>query len=161
MTTDPITLAARDVAASFERRVTFIPGYDRRSEGYGICAMRIVFRLIGEHGAAQWMIGTPWVPETCPVHPERNPRRPMGWDLGYHATKPQYEGQSPGKCDLLPGGECYCDGSGLNADLLIEGFITGGDEYVWRALEAFYASTFLGAEWPDFAAKAILEGDTP
>lgn len=86
-------------------------------------------------------------------NPYEDPRIPKGWDLGYHSPKPMYKGQEPmsGKCHVL-NGKCYYDGSGLNADLLLEGFLAGGTEWLWPKLEEYYRHVFEGAEWPDFTA---------
>lgn len=150
-----------EASPAFSRSVSFRPSFDFRRGGaandYGIGSVRITFRLVGEKGAVQWMIGTDWFVESARKHLATFPRRdwddgraPKGWDLGYHSPTPHYEGQESRECDLLPGGHCYYDGSGLNADLLIEGFLAGGDDWVWSRLEAYYANTFEGAPWPDF-----------
>lgn len=54
----------------------------------------------------------------------------MGWDLGYHSPVPTYEGQSlmEGGCEILPGGLCYYDGSGLQAEKLLKGWIRAGSD---------------------------------
>lgn len=139
---------------TFERRVDFIPAFDERSpdpkKNYGIGSMRIRFILKGELGAVQWMIGTPWDVASA-RHPNgwrEETQRPSGWDLGYHSPRPLYDEQTQmGSCDVLDG-PCFYEGSGLNADLLIENFIERGDEYVWQALEAYYRHTFEDADWP-------------
>jgi len=77
--------------------------------------------------------------------------KPSGWDLGYHAYEAQYEGQDPhSDCHLL-GCECFYDGSGLQADEMIEGFLAGGTEWLWPKLAEVYRARFDGAEWPDFS----------
>lgn len=127
--------------------------------------MAIRFLLIGPQGAAQFLMGTSWTPlgevdkdangeplHREPVHidywktedygmgPHKfglvNP--PDGYDLGQHWTEPLYNGQDPMECELLPGGQCYYDGSGLNADPILKDFITEGEEAVWRHLEEHY-----------------------
>lgn len=149
-------------AIAFERRVTFSPSFDRRdpnpSKNYGIGAIRIWFYLIGPKGAVQWQIGTTWYVPSAQEHlravrgPMLNTReeslggtvyQPQAWDLGYHAREPQYEGQAPisHECEVI-GGTCYYDGSSLNAERLIVPFLEGGDEAVWRELEAYYHSVF-------------------
>lgn len=138
----------------FTREVSFRPAFDRRdaepSKNYGIGSVRITFVLKGELGAVQWMIGTDWdVPSaraTRSYYPDQG--KVTGWDLGYHSPRPLYDGQSPmGECDVLEG-QCFYDGSSLNADLLVENFIAQGDAYVWAALEAYYRFTFADAQWP-------------
>lgn len=148
-------------STTFERRVDFFPAYDfRRPTGpqYGIGGMRAVFYLIGPKGAVQWMIGLPFY--TASVRPEMagwswredEQGRPTGWDLGYHAREAQYDGQTVLRDDChVVGGPCYYDGSGLNAELLIEGFVNGGTEWLWPALEEYYRAVFDGGPWPSFA----------
>lgn len=155
-------------ANAFKRSVTFSPSFNRLNEtpNYGIAAVRIRFVLKGELGAVQWMIGTEWFVASAIEHLRKFPRsdlreycRPTGWDLGYHSPRPLYEGQEPmGQCDVLSGG-CYYDGSGCNADLLIENFLAQGDDYVWRALEAYYRCTFEDAAWP-FDESGNIISDT-
>ena len=147
-------------APQFTRRIDFTPSFDKRnpkpSQNYGIGSMRIRFVLIGAKGAVQWMIGTEWFVASAREHLRKfdhmhkidEMRRPQGYDLGYHAYKPVYEGQSQmDDCDIL-NGPCFYDGSGLNAELLIEPFLSQGEEYLWPALEAYYAHTFNDAPWP-------------
>ncbi len=158
---------SQDKAAGFEHRIEMSGGFDLRrpqpSKDYGIGSVRIWFYVIGPKGAVQWQIGTDWYPPSARAHLKemgwpseydcRDAMRPKGWDLGYHAKEPQYEDQSPMtyECQVV-GGKCYYDGSGLNADLLIEGFISGGTEWLWPQLEEYYACVFEGAPFPEFAA---------
>lgn len=146
-------------AGEFTRRIDFLSAFDKRSDNpsknYGIGAVRMVFLLIGEKGAVQWMIGTGWYTASAVTHLAGFPPsgfdkpRPSGWDLGYHAKAPKYEGQSPmGHCHVLAEGDCFYDGSSLNAELPIEGFLAGGLDYLWPKLEALYRSTFEDAPWP-------------
>ena len=133
------------------------------AKNYGVSSVRIWFYVIGPMGAVQWQIGTDWFPLQAREHLRargwpseydvRDAMKPKGWDLGYHSKEPRYEGQSPmdGECQVL-GCKCYYDGSGLNADLLIEGFIHGGTEWLWPQLEEYYASVFEGAPFPAFTA---------
>jgi hypothetical protein len=155
---------------NFTRRVDLSPSFDRRdpnpSINYGIGAMRIWFHLIGPKGSVQWQIGTNWYCKSAQSHlsclPERlssaaenalggNRYQPQGWDLGYHSPVPIYDGQTPiwDDCHVI-GGPCYYDGSSLNAELLTDGFLEGGERFLWPALEAYYRHTFEGADWPDF-----------
>lgn len=141
-------------------RVAFRPAYDKRdpnpSKSYGIHGMEITFYVIGPEGAIQWNIYTNWHVASARKHLEGFPRstyddpwRPSGYDLGYHSKRPLYDGQEPrDNCHLVDGGVCYYDGSGLNAELPIEGFLNGGEDWLWPKLEAYYAHTFLDAPWP-------------
>lgn len=154
-------MADRSMGGGFTRRVDFSPSYNflrPTDDNYGIGAMRIRFVLIGPKGAIQWMIGTEWFIASARQHlrqfSERdidNLRKPSGWDLGYHAREKQYDRQqSMGPCEYLDGAECFYDGSSLNADLLIEGFLAGGDEWLWPQLESYYRCRFEGADFPTF-----------
>lgn len=138
---------------TFERRIRFEKGYNYSHEtgprSRGIHGMGIRFVLIGPDGAAQFLMNTGWVPvvdkpeygygETHHKTPSLADYYPSGSDLGYHWATPQYEGQgSPQRCDLLPGGECYFDGSGLMADEVLRDFIREGERAVWRWLVKRY-----------------------
>ena len=68
----------------------------------------------------------------------------MPADLGYHSLTPRYHNQSAYTCDILPGGRCYYDGSGLNSEPVYERLVREGGEAVWDALEQFYRETFAG-----------------
>lgn len=152
----------------FKRILRFKPGHcwvrETPSRDFGNGSVSMWFILVGPKGAVQWHIGTDWMPEAArndvarrvAIHglsrrPEQDYQKPHGWDLGYHSPTPMYEGHEPThhKCDLLDG-PCYYDGSGLAADDLIEGFLNGGDEWVWNRLEAYYRHHFHDAAYPDF-----------
>lgn len=144
---------------NFERRVHFQPGYNYLHETgpqrRGQCGMRLRFLLIGPEGASQFLMNTMWTPlgevdagdrEPCHVDYWQHDkfgsyglvRPPSGWDLGYHWTTPQYDGQDSMECDLLPDGQCFYDGSGLAADDVLRDFIAEGEDAVWRWLEKRY-----------------------
>lgn len=180
--TSPTDNSRVGAVEEFTRRVDITPSFDRRhpspSINYGISAMRIWFLLIGPKGAVQWQIGTNWYCKSAQAHLRSLPEhltdasenalggsryQPQGWDLGYHAREPQYDSHTPmdGDCHVI-GGLCFYDGSVLNAELLIDGFLEGGERFLWPALEAYYRHTFDGAEWPDFEglrAKIAAEDD--
>lgn len=70
---------------------------------------------------------------------------PMGADLGFHWSVNPYEDDGKPtefmderECDLLPGGKCFYDGSGLAASEVLKDFINEGDPAVWRWLERRY-----------------------
>lgn len=147
----------------FEQRVVFTraKNWSRAdaSRNYGHIGMKITFALIGPAGAITWLVYPRWY-----VQPSRDawqglirdnePRdMPDAWDLGYHAYEPQYEDQTSCTCDLLKGGKCYSDGTLLGAKELIEGFIAGGDEWIWRKLREVYESRFNNAPYPSFAPE--------
>jgi hypothetical protein len=153
---------------NFKRTIMFKPGFDWRAEessrNYGIGSTRIWFVLTGEKGAVQWQIGTDWYPESARRHlmnfsTKPAPNKPQGWDLGYHSRTPMYEDHSAMECDTLPEGKCYYDGSCLSADLLVEGFLNGGDDWVWNRLEAYYAHVFGNADFPNFDPIIIPHPD--
>lgn len=138
----------------FERRVEVSPGYHlihpEPSKNYGIGPCRVWFYLIGPKGAVQFQIGTDWYPKAAREHLSQFPPRPIwearqpdGLDLGYHAKEPEYAGQIAHDCALL-GGQCYYDGSSLNADAMVEGFICGGTDWLWPKLEEYYRRVFEG-----------------
>jgi hypothetical protein len=79
------------------------------------------------------------------------PYVPMALDLGYHAYFPQYDGQTicHRHCEFLDGKPCYYDGTSLGAAELVEGFLNGGDEWLWSRLEAIYHSKFNNGAYPD------------
>ena len=135
----------------FQRQIYFMPGYDRRGSGvlrnYGVHPLNIRFILIGDLGAVHWICSTGWYPGTVTHIPDR---KPEGVDLAFHSKTPKHEGHEPTKCSFLPEGKCYCDGSFLNGESLGEGFVRGGDDWVWDRLEAYYAHVFEGADYPNF-----------
>lgn len=155
-------------SGEFKRQLVIKPGHHwpggngRRDYGNG--SVTFTFYLTGPKGAVECQFGTNWMPEAArndvamrraihglrPDTPEEY-GKPRGHYLGYHSPTPKFEGQeSSGKCDFLGGSECYRDGSYCAADNLIEGFLNGGDDWVWDRLEAYYRSLFEGAEYPSF-----------
>lgn len=102
------------------------------SRNYGVGNVTMTFFLRGPKGAIQFKIGTEWGIKPVRDHLAQfdriyaKPQQPSGWDLGYHAYEAQYDGQEPmGECRVL-GCACFYDGSGLQADEMIEGFMAGG-----------------------------------
>jgi hypothetical protein len=69
-----------------------------------------------------------------------------GWDVGYHDTKPHYDGQTATEftadwvCPYVPAGSpCYYDGSGLRAHMWVDRILKpGGTRAIWRALRGEY-----------------------
>lgn len=134
--------------ADFERGTTWTPAFDKRSDNpatnYGIHGMNLRFVLRGDRGAVQFLIFTSWFTEAVEKEHEvsgYNPR-PMAADLGYHSPAPRYEGQGTFSCEYLPGGECYYDGSSLNAKPLYWKFVAEGEEAMWAALAGYYHGVF-------------------
>lgn len=134
-----------------KREIVFRPAYDKRhpnpNKNYGIHGVDMQWYVSGELGVVQFVVYTNWyLPH---VRAEGEQKRwdagawqPMAADLGYHSPKPMYEGQtSIGDCGLL-GGDCYYDGSGLNAKPILEKLIAEGGEAAWKELEDYYVETF-------------------
>lgn len=143
---------------TFERRVNFTSARNwTRSSGnnYGHIGMKIIFSLIGPKGAITWIVSPKWyVASTRASWGNKagqydEPFQPDAFDLAYHAYEPQFEGQACHNCDLLSGGKCYSGGTALSAKLLIEPFIAGGEEWLWKHLEEVYANRFEGGPTPD------------
>lgn len=129
-----------------KREITFRPAFDRRHEdpkkNYGIHGVDMLWILEGKLGAVQFLVYTGW------QLPHIKDSEPMAADLGYHSPKPRYEGHTPmsGECKHVKGGKCYYDGSGLNADRVLEILRREGSDGVWRELEEYYTETFGGLE---------------
>lgn len=123
------------------------------SKNYGIHSMQLRFILKGEKGATQFCFSTcqhlKHVADNLYANHRNlrfNPFHGMGTDIGYHSPTPQYEGQTPMDCDLLPGGKCYYDGTSLGASEFEDEFIAGGDAVVWPMLEKRYRELFEGPQ---------------
>lgn len=142
----------------FQRRINFTPGYDHTAfpeacggGGHGRHGMEMSFVFVGPHGATQWVVSMPnWLPRS--VGPLGN--LPLSFpkleeiyslDLGYHSPKPLYDDQMAMECELLPGGHCFYDGSGLRAGPVLEKFLWHGPAAVWAELSSYYVELFGGA----------------
>lgn len=125
------------------------------NKNYGISGMRVWFILKGPKGATQFMFGVgAYLPHVeAELKAKGNDLNSCtdfgvfsGWDVGYHAKEPQYEGQTQmGDCDIL-GCSCYYDGSGLRAaDKVKEFFSIKGEPiepHIWKFLEDEYYARF-------------------
>jgi len=140
----------------FRREVAFEAGHPLTlgtgpSSNYGRGSMKIRFLLHGPKGSTQFLWSTGVTPERTSEVDRWGSREewihsaPVGFDVGYHADEPQYEGQDQYDCDYRPGGKCYYDGSGLAADGFLETFLTEGEDAMWAALRHRYAIWFEGA----------------
>ena len=138
--------------SDFEKIVQVQGAYDKRDpdqkKNYGIGSMTLRFILKGEKGATQFIFNTcqhlRHVADEMYTNNrslKHNPFHGMGTDIGYHSPKPMYEGQTPMDCDVL-GGQCYYDGSSLQAQEFEDEFLRGGDDAVWPMLEARYRDLF-------------------
>lgn len=160
-----------------KREIVWVPAFDKRHpdphQDYGVHGVECRFHLIGDHGAAQFVIYTNWhLPEVTKVqdaHPTslRFPHlscHPLPADVGYHRLTPAYEGQDSlsEKCDLLGGRPCYYDGSGLAAKDLFDQFTREGDAVVWRELERRYREDVLDENDTELAAERHpAQGEAP
>lgn len=130
----------------FERIVTMRPAFHKvhkdPSKNYGVHGVDLKMILRGPLGATQFLLFTGWMlPETLAWWASKGIEadfKPCPADRGYHWATPQYEGQEARDCELLPGGKCYYDGSGMNAEGTFQLLVSGGDEAVWRDLQEFY-----------------------
>lgn len=157
-------MALSEETGTFRREVRFEPGYNYLHEkgpsARGQYGMQIRFILIGDQGAAQFLMGTGWTPlgevdptdsrEPCHIdywqestasgfrHKFGLVNPPSGYDLGYHWASPLYDGQTANDCEYTLSGECYYDGSGTRADDVLKDFIAKGETGVWEWLEKRY-----------------------
>jgi len=150
-----------------ERIVHFKPGFDKRnpsdpSKDYGISGGSLLFLVKGPRGAVHFVLGTNFYPESAERHlvncytdgrmrrfgPDgvagiAQSYRARGFDVGYHAPEPQYDGQHAHEnCEWLGGKSCYTDGSALRADEWAQQFLERGTDWLWPALEREYADRF-------------------
>lgn len=135
----------------FERRVTFLPAYDKRNDprgDYGIGSVEMRFYLIGKKGAIQFVVGTGWyLPHVIRKRKENGyPNEPFPSDIGYHSPKPIFKGQEPmsKKCAILNGRTCYHDGSGLQAMDVFNILCAEGSDGMWKEMERRYHELFDG-----------------
>jgi|SRR5215472_5303264 len=140
-----------------EESVQFTPGYnctDNSMRGHGVHGMEITWYLRGPAGAVFLSMGTDWIPgELRPGHglsPDTGARGfrlhgggwstdPSGHGIGYHARRPQYEGQEDaGKCCYI-GGRCFYDIGYSASDEPVREFVLRGEQVIWDTLEARYS----------------------
>lgn len=144
-----------------DRELVMLPAWDKRStnpkKDYGIHGVEMRWYVKGKKGVVQFVLFTSWYtpavdeemygsildPEPSKYnHHSRVTCKPIPADLGYHGVEPRYEGQEQGDCTLLPGGKCYYDGSGMNAERMYDILREEGSEAVWKQLESYYELTF-------------------
>lgn len=115
-------------------------------KNYGIHGLDVWFILKGSKGAVQFAVNFPVYLPHVEIEKSSWKYEPkiMGFDVGYHALTPQYEGQTKMECKMF--GECYYEGSSLRADDWVkEIFSIRGerpDGEIWRRLEEEYKSRF-------------------
>jgi hypothetical protein len=129
--------------------------YDLRNEdpakNYGIHGLDIWFILSGPLGAVQFGVTfpqyLPHVRDELAAKSYPYLERIQGFDVGYHAPKPQYENQAAmDDCDLIEGGKCFYDGSSLRAsEWADEIFAVRGkrpEDEIWSRLREEYRMRF-------------------
>jgi hypothetical protein len=137
-----------------EREIVFYPAFDcirnpckfgsdtcKPGSGgsHGIHCVDLVFYLKSPELVVQFQAFTGWyLPETPNEDSHRIMRYPYATDLGYHSTRPRYDGQEAMECSLLEQGHCYYDGSSLNAKPILELLLREGSEAVWPRLEEYF-----------------------
>lgn len=146
---DPVSVPLTMMVGGFDRLVSIGPAYDRRDPdptknyGIGACTLRMLLR--GPLGAVHLVVFTAWhLPHVQAELDQRSADlscHPMASELGYHALKPAPL-QWRRRCDVLPGGICYGDGSALGGVRVFEVLLQEGDEGVWRELELYYRKVF-------------------
>ena len=122
------------------------------SKNYGVSGLLAWFILIKDNKAVQFLVGFNSYLSTVDRNKSSFIKDISAYDLGYHSPEPFYEFQSQQECDLLEGGKCYYDGSGLNADEFwedIEKRSIGDKEYdmedeIFKKLEEYWDETFGG-----------------
>ena len=138
------------------KEIVFYPAYDKTDpdpkKNYGVNGVEMAFFLKGEHGAIQFKVLTNW---NLPHVQKRMDsmklnsipymfHKPMPSDIGYHSRVPQYDGQEKmtDNCPII-GGECYYDGSGLQAEKVFDILVEEGSEGVWKYMENDYEDRFI------------------
>lgn len=144
-----------------EKITYFRPAYDKRhtdpKKDYGIGNVTCLMILKGKKGAVHFSFSTGMLLTETMEEYIRDGRakyeltsyghyylnKPMGYDVGYHALKPQFKGQeSRGKCEWLDNKPCYCDGSALASDEYLDVLLKKGSPEIWTMLEADYKERF-------------------
>lgn len=154
-----------------EHLTRFTRSYDLRDtppggRSFGINSMDLIFIVRGPLGAVNWTLSTGWYVESArsPSHRfDRTDQKPWPIDLGYHSHKPaDYQSAtepSQPSCTFLDGAPCWYDGTSLGAEDLLEGFLAGGDAWLWPKLEAIYHSRFEAGPWPTFEPEYLPHPD--
>ena len=65
-----------------------------------------------------------------------------GADVGYHDTGPHYQNHEPMECDIVKGGECYYDGSSVQAEEWLDHFSETNFTDLWQRLRQRWFDTF-------------------
>lgn len=111
--------------------------FDGPREGHLPPKFALIYYCVGVHGATQLGL---WLRVGESAWPGQEPI--FAYDLGYHSVAPQYEEQGDAmECDLVEGGRCYYDGSGLQAEQVLGDKLLTADS---------------GAAWDDAAFEVVL-----
>jgi hypothetical protein len=130
-----------------ERILQITMPWDRRNsdpkKNYGVGGMSFRMVYLKNNNAVQFTFCIPfYLPEVIKEWESKGyeNKEGMGMNVGYHAEKPQYEGQSRmDNCDILSC-PCYYDGSSLRADEWYKKFLYKRDAFDWAWQE-------LAQEW--------------
>lgn len=124
--------------------------FDRRhsdpKQNYGIHGLDIWFILKGEKGAVQFGVTVNvYLPHVNNTSRKGDLGLFSGFDVGYHAMEPQFEGHTQmDNCEICQ--PCYYDGSSLRAaEWVKEIFSVRGDapeKLIWEKLENEYKARF-------------------
>jgi len=126
--------------------------FDKRSsdpkKDYGIHSMDIFFITGKDDNYVQFFLNIPWYLDHVAHNLLTRDRLDLsflgqGYDVGYHAKHPQYDGQSPMDCDLISTGKCYYDGSSLQAEKWYQDVLQFNNlDEIWPKLQAEWISRF-------------------
>lgn len=132
-----------------EKWIEFTPAYDKRdpvpAKNYGIGCVDVGFYLRQDGRAVQFKMYTGWyLPQNKAAGLRTSDMFPMAADLGYHSPVPSYEGHTPltDNCPIIEG-QCFYDGSGLNAQPVMDRLIAEGHSAVWEELDRYFKLIFL------------------
>lgn len=153
----------------FTKSIRILPGYDKRPKkagdpNYGIHGCTVLFTLQGLKGTVTFTVYTDWLPLHVqeehmgkdvmggPLNPFPNVcqvvvgTQPTGADLSYHSPEPRrdWQKEEPARdCDILPGGKCWSDGTGLGAERVRNRMLEEGDKGVWKFMGEYYYHEFI------------------
>lgn len=136
---------------------------------YGIHNMELHFRVKGPKGGVSCTMNTSWYQQQnqqssykmfskgYPFDPCKEMMQPKMVMLDAHHKESQYEWQSPiANCDLTDG-ECYCDGTNLwFGEAWMEGFLSGGTDWLWPRLEQLYYHWLEDGPRPDLTPNPVI-----
>ena len=181
----PVSSAAKQAAAetqvSTTREMRLEPGHDcirfeckhgsprcvpggGGSHGVHGITLRMVVR--GDGGAVQFVAYLSDLLPGSVGHMGRRAREfdsAMAVDLGYHSKVQRYDDQGcMDDCEWIADGKCYYDGSGLDAEPVLDLLLERGSEGVYEYLERYYCHVFDGAAWPEPpATELVARGQVP